>query len=73
MENKFKVYVKTGKQENKLIGFDSEKGAYILEINAKPIEGEANKKIVKFLSKLLKKKVIIKSGLKSRIKYIEVL
>lgn len=72
-ESKFKIYVKTGKQKDILVGFDSEKDAYVLEINAKPIEGEANKEIIKFLSKLLKKKVVIKSGLKSKIKYIEVL
>ena len=72
-ESKFKIYVKTNKNQNKLMGFDQEKQAYVLEINAKPIENEANKEIVRFLSKLLKKKVVIKSGLKSKIKYIEVL
>lgn len=72
-ESKFKIYVKTNKNQNKLMGFDQEKQAYVLEINAKPIENEANKEIVRFLSKLLKRKVVIKSGLKSKIKYIEVL
>lgn len=72
-ESKFKIYVKTNKNQNKLMGFDQEKQAYVLEINAKPIENEANKEIVRFLSKLLKKKVVIKSGLKSKIKYIQVL
>ena len=72
-ESKFKIYVKTNKNQNKLMGFDQEKQAYVLEINAKPIENEANKEIVRFLSKLLKRKVVIKSGLKSKIKYIQVL
>lgn len=72
-ESKFKIYVKTNKNQNKLMGFDQEKQAYVLEINAKPIENEANKEIVRFLSKLLKRMVVIKSGLKSKIKYIQVL
>ena len=72
-ESKFKIYVKTNKNQNKLMGFDQEKQAYVLEIDAKPIENEANKEIVRFLSKLLKRMVVIKSGLKSKIKYIQVL
>ncbi len=49
----------------------SDEGAYYkVELKAKPKEGEANRELVKFLSKHFKKKVKIVSGLKSRIKFI---
>jgi len=57
--------------KNEIICFEN--GAYRLNIKASPEKGEANKEIVKFLSKLLKKQVRIVSGLKSKEKIIEVI
>lgn len=67
----FKVIVKTGSRENKILGFDTVKKAYRIELKAKPIEGEANKELIKFLSKELGKQVRIKTGFTSKEKLIE--
>lgn len=70
-EPKFKIVVKPSSKENKIGGFDSNRKAYILSIKAKPEGNKANIEIVKFLSKLLKKRVSIASGFKSREKIIK--
>jgi len=70
-ESRFKIIVKTKSNKNELVGFNEEKHAYILKINAVPEKGEANKEIIKFLSKLLKKQVRIVSGLTSKEKMIQ--
>ena len=71
--NKFKVIVKPNSRENKIEGLNMDKNAYIISIKARPENNKANIQIVKFLSKLLKKKVKIVSGLKSREKIIEII
>lgn len=71
-EAKFKAIVKPNSRENKLQGFDSSRKAYIISIRAKPEGNRANIELVKFLSKLLKKKSRICSGLRSKEKIIEV-
>ena len=68
---KFKIIVKANAKENKIEGFDINKNAYIVRIKAKPEDNKANIEIIKFLSKQLKKKVRIASGLKSKEKIIE--
>ena len=68
---KFKIIVKANAKENKIEGFDANKNAYIVRIKAKPEDNKANIEIIKFLSKQLKKKVMIASGLKSKEKIIE--
>ncbi len=71
-ELKFKVIIKTNSNENKIINFDKEKKAYRIQINVKPIDGETNKELIKFLSRELKKSVRIISGFKNKEKLIEV-
>ena len=71
-ESKFKVVVKTGSSENKILKFDEIKKAYKINLKAKPIEGEANKELIKFLSKELKKNIRICSGFRNKEKIIEV-
>ena len=72
-EPKFKIIVKPNSRENKIEGFDKERNAYLVSIRAKPEGSKANIEIIKFLSKLLKKKVRIASGFKSREKIIKIL
>ena len=72
-EPKFKIIAKPGSRENKIEGFDSGRKAYIVSVRAKPEDNKANIEIIRFLSKLLKKKIRIASGLKSKEKIIEVL
>jgi len=70
--NKFKIIAKPNSKENKIIGFDKARNAYRIAINAKAEGNKANIELIKFLSKLLKKRVKISSGLKSKQKIIEI-
>ena len=73
LQNRFKIIVRTNAKENRLEGFDKDKDAYRVSIKAKPEDNKANIEIIKLLSKLLKKNVVIVSGYKSRKKTVEVL
>ena len=68
---KFRIYVRPGKK-NRMHPFDEVKGAYIVDIQARPEKGKANQEVVRFLSKEIGMKVVIRSGLTSRYKIIEV-
>lgn len=66
------VYVKINASQTKIVGV-TEQGLNIA-IKAKPIEGEANKELIKYLSKLLKipqKEIELISGSKNRIKRLK--
>lgn len=69
-EDRFKVIVKPNSKSNKIIGFDNDKKAYLVRIKAKAEGNKANIELIKFLSKVLGKRVNIKSGFKSREKII---
>lgn len=70
--SKFKIITKPNSKENKVEGFDKERNAYRISIKAKPENNKANIEIIKFLSKVLKRRVKIVSGLKSKEKIIEI-
>lgn len=70
---RFKIIVKPNSRENRIISFNEEKNSYLIGIKSKPKDNKANIEAIKFLSRLLKKKVKIASGLKSREKLVEVL
>ena len=65
-----KIIVKTNANKNS-IKFDENYNAYRVEVKSKPIKGEANKEIEKFLTKHFKKKVKIISGFKNNRKIID--
>ncbi|MBI2654550.1 DUF167 domain-containing protein [Candidatus Woesearchaeota archaeon] len=69
---RFKIIVKPNSKENKVEEYDKDKNAYRISIKARAEDNKANIEIVKFLSKTLKKRVRIVSGLKSKEKVIEV-
>ena len=56
--------------ESRLLQNDAEKKAYRIEIKVKAEHGKANREVIKLLSKLLRRKVSIIRGLKSREKQI---
>ncbi|MEK6948020.1 MAG: DUF167 domain-containing protein [Nanoarchaeota archaeon] len=64
------VKVKIGK-ENKIISIEN--NTYTVMIKAKPVDGEANKELLKFLKKQLGKELIIKRGYTSRNKILEII
>jgi len=70
--NTLKVLIKPNSSENKLLGFDANRKALRIAIKAVPEKGKANQELVKFLSKLLKRKVKITKGLKSREKFLRI-
>ena len=70
-EVRFKVFVRPNSLVNDIIAFDKEKNAYIVKIKAKPENNRANLELIRFLSKVLQKRVKIKSGFKSKVKIIE--
>ncbi len=70
-ENKFKVIVKTNASKSEIISFND--NTYKINLHAKPLEGEANKELIRFLSKKLKKQVRIISGFRSKEKIIEII
>lgn len=70
MPERFDIIVKTNSPKTLLRRFDEDKKAYIVEVKAQPEKGKANIEIIKFFSRLLKKKVRIISGLASKRKTI---
>ncbi|MBS3152229.1 YggU family protein [Candidatus Woesearchaeota archaeon] len=68
---KFKVIVKTNSSKNEVVCYDEARKAYRINLKAKPIEGEANKELIKFLSREIKRKVRIVSGFRNKEKVIE--
>jgi uncharacterized protein (TIGR00251 family) len=50
--------------------YDADRDAVRVDVKAKPEDNEANIEIIKFFSKLLKKKVLIKTGLKNKEKIL---
>ncbi|MBS3104783.1 DUF167 domain-containing protein [Candidatus Woesearchaeota archaeon] len=70
-EAKFKVIVSPNAKENKIERFDKERNAYRISIKAKPQDNKANIEVIKFLSRMLKRKIRIYSGFKSKEKIVE--
>lgn len=64
----FYVKVSTSKKESKILNFED--NILKVELKAKPIEGEANKELLKLLKKTCGTEYIIDSGYKSRLKKI---
>ena len=71
-EDNVKVILKPNSSKNKIVKFDSEKNAYIVEIKAPAYNNKANIELVKFLSRFLKKDVKIIRGFKSREKLLRI-
>ncbi len=72
-KDSFKIIVRPNSPRNEVLSYDKEKEAYRVSIKAKPEGNKANIEIIKFLSRLLKKKVGIVKGLKSKEKIIKIM
>jgi len=66
------ILVKPNSPKTEVIGWDEEKKVLRVNIHAKPEDNEANIEVVKYFSRLLKKKVSIKSGMRSREKLLHI-
>ncbi|MDP2750912.1 MAG: DUF167 domain-containing protein [Nanoarchaeota archaeon] len=69
--NRLTIHVKPNSSSNEIISYDENKKALKVNIAAAPDKDKANKEVIKFFSKILKKKVRIAAGLRSREKIIE--
>ena len=68
--NRVKIIVKPNSSKTEIIKWDSERDALRVSVGAAPEKDKANKEVVKFFSKLMKKKVEIASGGGSREKVL---
>ncbi len=67
----FKIVVRPNANETQIKTWNAEKQALLVDIAAPADEGKANKEVMRYFSKLLKTKVRIKSGMRSKEKLIE--
>lgn len=63
-----KIIVKPNSPKTEITKYENE--TLHINVHAKPEDNKANIEIIKFLTKKLKKKIVIKSGLKTREKLI---
>ena len=68
--NCLKILVKPNSSSNEILGFDSEKQALKVSIAAPADKNKANLEVIKFFSRLLKKRIKAKTGLKSKEKIV---
>jgi len=70
--NHLSIIVKPNSPKIEILKWDEERNALRVNVHAKPEDNEANIEVIKFFSKLLKKKVVIKSGMRSHEKLLEI-
>lgn len=64
------IIVKANSPKTEIIGWDKEKKALRVNVHAQPEKGKANIEIIKFFTRITKKKVTIASGLTSKKKLL---
>ena len=69
---KIKIIVKTKAKTSEIVCFDKEKNTYRIDVKSQPIDGKANKEIIKLFHKKFKKPVKIVHGLKGKEKILEI-
>lgn len=72
-DGRLSVIVKPCSPKNEVLGWDTERKALRVAISEPADKDKANKEVIKFFTKLLKKKVRIKVGLRSKEKVLEII
>lgn len=72
INNKLKIIVKPNSKKTEILDYDIVKQALRVNIKSPAQDNKANIEIIKLFSKLLKKKVRIKSGLTNKEKLLEI-
>ena len=67
-----KIIVKPNSGRNEIMGYDENKQALRVNIKAKPEANKANIEVIKFFTRLLKKKVTIILGLTGKEKILKI-
>ena len=70
-DNKLKIAVKTNSPKTEITSYDKTKNTIKLNVKAQPEKGKANTEIIKFFTKLTKKKTSIISGKTSKQKTLK--
>ena len=65
-----RIKVKTNQRFNKILGYDEATKTFKVAIHAKPENNKANEEVVKFFTKMLGRKVRIKTGFTSKEKLL---
>ena len=73
VDDKLRIIVKPNAPETKVLGYDENKKAVRVSVSAVADKDKANKALVRFISKLVKRKVVIVSGSRSREKVLGLL
>ena len=73
INNRFKIIVKPSSKKTEILDYNKEKKAINLAVSAPAEKNKANIEVIKFFSRLLKKKVVIVSGLTNREKVIKII
>lgn len=68
--NRLSVIVKPNSKKTEILGYDEAKKAVKIAIAALPQDNKANKELIRFVSKQLKKKVLVEKGLTSKEKIL---
>ncbi len=68
--NRLSVTVKPNAKKTEILDFDIVNNTVKIAIAAQPEDDKANKELIRFVSKQLKKKVLIERGKKSREKLL---
>lgn len=71
-EKLLKILVKPNSKKSEIIGVDVARNALRVSIAAPAEKDKANREVIRFFSKLLKKKVWIEHGLKSKEKILRI-
>jgi len=72
-EKQIRIIVKPNAKETKIIGIDEARNALRVDVAAPADKDKANKEVIKFFSRLLKKRVGIAHGLRSKEKILRVM
>ncbi|MBS3127937.1 YggU family protein [Candidatus Woesearchaeota archaeon] len=70
--NTLSILVKPNSSKTEILGWDEEKQALRIAIHAPPEDNKANKELLKFLKKTLKRKVELIKGKTSREKVVRI-
>ncbi len=70
-DKKLKIVVKVNSPKTNIVGFDREKNALKVSVQAQPEKGKENAEMINYIKKMKKKKVEIVSGLTSKTKMLK--
>ena len=70
--NSLFVEVKPNSKKTEILGWNNEKAVLQIALKAKPEDNKANIELIKFISRLIKKKVILIRGKTSKKKLLKI-